>query len=85
MTQTDCPTCGHRVAVIGDTTRHYEPVGCLQIVDDHELCEREIDQLRRIIRNLHPADAPDPLTARLVRDELGADCLTLLCEVVADA
>lgn len=46
---TDCPTCGHRVIVKGDTTQHYEPIGCLQLVDDHELCERETATLRETL------------------------------------
>lgn len=44
-TQT-CSLCGHAVKVVGDTTQHYEPVGCLQLVDDHQLCEQESERLR---------------------------------------
>lgn len=44
----------------------------------------ENERLRRIIRNLHPADAPDPLTLRLMRDEVGAYEAGLFCEVVAE-
>lgn len=25
-----CPSCGHDVKVVGDTTQHYQPIGCGQ-------------------------------------------------------
>lgn len=43
-----CPTCGHAVKVVGDTTQHYEPTGCFRIEDDHQLCEEEMEGLRRL-------------------------------------
>ena len=47
-----CPTCGHAVKVVGKTTQHYEPTGCLQLEDDHELCEQEASALRAVIERV---------------------------------
>ena len=46
----NCPTCGHAVKVVGDTTQHYEPTGCLQLEDDHELCDEMIARLREVLQ-----------------------------------
>lgn len=65
----DCPTCGHAVQVAGDTTQHYEPVGCLQLVDDHELCDRHAESLALYLGLL--LDMGDDTTAeegQVIRD-----------------
>lgn len=46
----DCPTCGHAVKVVGDTTQHYEPVGCYQLVDDHQVCEQQLTRVRAVLQ-----------------------------------
>jgi predicted RNA-binding Zn-ribbon protein involved in translation (DUF1610 family) len=35
----NCPTCGHAVKVVGDTTQRYEPIGC---------GAREIERLTKV-------------------------------------
>jgi hypothetical protein len=52
-----CPTCGHAVKVVGNTTRHYEPTGCFRIEDDHQLCEEEMESLRVKLADLRARDA----------------------------
>lgn len=38
----DCPTCGHAVTVDDHGThQHYRPIGCFQVVDDHEVCDKQ--------------------------------------------
>lgn len=42
----------------------------------------ENERLCQIIRFLHTAPAPDPLTLRLARDELGEETSRLFCDVI---
>jgi hypothetical protein len=67
-----CPTCGHAVKVVGDTTQHYEPTGCLRIEDDHQVCDEQIEDanehaavLERQVRALRDAlaDVADTVIA----------------------
>lgn len=53
-----CPTCGHAVRVADGTTRHFEPTGCFQLVDDHELCDREATILRGALDRIAGLDRP---------------------------
>lgn len=80
----DCPSCGHAVKVVGDTTQHYEPVGCLQVVDDHEVCndllrsaekrERTWEQrARRLAERLAKRDSTAPILAETWCEELLAE------------
>ena len=48
--RTNCPMCGHAVKVVGRTTQHYEPVGCLRLEDDHQVCDQTIQRLREVLQ-----------------------------------
>lgn len=54
----------------------------IALLDEHRLALRENEELRRIVCHLHPADAPDPLTLRLARLELGEGTARLFCQVI---
>lgn len=45
--------------------------------------EGEVTRLRRLIQLLHPDPAPDPITARLIQDEVGDRDFRMFCDVVA--
>lgn len=51
----DCPSCGHAVKVVRGTTQYYEPVGCLQLVDDHQVCDQQRAETVRLGNQLAAA------------------------------
>ncbi len=63
----ECPMCGHAVKVVGDTTRHYEPVGCFQIVDDHQVCDEQIAAVTAEVERLRELgdDLVDAIAAQV--------------------
>jgi hypothetical protein len=66
---TDCPTCGHAVDAL------CQPVGCLQLVDDHQVCDEQLVDAYAVLRRIRAGWLPHRLSSggwwwgRPVRDE----------------